>query len=225
MFRNPDPEAICALLREVKTIAVVGLSPNPDRPAFHETALHQDARPRQRLRRASTPSARPSTSPRRRSRRSPTAISASAATSCWWSSPPRGRTPISATASSTPMAARSSSAATARAASCASCTTRASPASRDPRRDALRPHRAAPRGRRPGDGGHGRAALSPAHVPFVSPRATRWCSRCAWATRRWRSPRCRWAIRTRCRWWPTSTPRRCRTGSADREPSALPGSG
>ena len=34
MFRNPDPEAICALLREVKTIAVVGLSPNPDRPAF-----------------------------------------------------------------------------------------------------------------------------------------------------------------------------------------------
>ena len=34
MFHNPDPEAICALLREVKTIAVVGLSPNPARPAF-----------------------------------------------------------------------------------------------------------------------------------------------------------------------------------------------
>ncbi len=34
MFRNPDPDAICALLREVKTIAVVGLSPNPGRPAF-----------------------------------------------------------------------------------------------------------------------------------------------------------------------------------------------
>ncbi len=34
MFRNPDPERICALLREVKTIAVVGLSPNPARPAF-----------------------------------------------------------------------------------------------------------------------------------------------------------------------------------------------
>ena len=34
MFRNPDPEQICALLREVKTIAVVGLSPNPARPAF-----------------------------------------------------------------------------------------------------------------------------------------------------------------------------------------------
>ena len=34
MFRNPDPAAICALLREVKTVAVVGLSPNPVRPAF-----------------------------------------------------------------------------------------------------------------------------------------------------------------------------------------------
>ncbi len=34
MFRNPPPETICALLREVKTIAVVGLSPNPARPAF-----------------------------------------------------------------------------------------------------------------------------------------------------------------------------------------------
>jgi predicted CoA-binding protein len=34
MFRNPAPEEICALLREVRTIAVVGLSPNPDRPAF-----------------------------------------------------------------------------------------------------------------------------------------------------------------------------------------------
>ena len=34
MFRNPAPEDLCALLREVKTIAVVGLSPNPDRPAF-----------------------------------------------------------------------------------------------------------------------------------------------------------------------------------------------
>ncbi len=34
MFRNPDSAAICALLREVKTVAVVGLSPNPERPAF-----------------------------------------------------------------------------------------------------------------------------------------------------------------------------------------------
>ena len=34
MFRNPPAAEICALLREVKTIAVVGLSPNPARPAF-----------------------------------------------------------------------------------------------------------------------------------------------------------------------------------------------
>ena len=41
MFRNPDPEQICALLREVKTIAVVGLSPNPARPAYRiARALH-----------------------------------------------------------------------------------------------------------------------------------------------------------------------------------------
>lgn len=41
MFRNPPPEAICALLREVKTIAVVGLSPNPARPAFRITRALQ----------------------------------------------------------------------------------------------------------------------------------------------------------------------------------------
>ncbi|MCL4725146.1 MAG: CoA-binding protein [Rhodocyclaceae bacterium] len=34
MFCNPPSEEICALLREAKTIAVVGLSPNPARPAF-----------------------------------------------------------------------------------------------------------------------------------------------------------------------------------------------
>jgi len=34
-FVNPDPEAICKLLREVHTIAVVGLSPNTARPSFH----------------------------------------------------------------------------------------------------------------------------------------------------------------------------------------------
>ena len=34
MFCNPPPEEICALLREAKTVAVVGLSPNPARPAF-----------------------------------------------------------------------------------------------------------------------------------------------------------------------------------------------
>lgn len=33
-FENPSPEAIQALLRRVKTIAVVGLSPKPDRPSF-----------------------------------------------------------------------------------------------------------------------------------------------------------------------------------------------
>jgi predicted CoA-binding protein len=34
MFQNPDSAQIRALLREVRTIAVVGLSPNPQRPAF-----------------------------------------------------------------------------------------------------------------------------------------------------------------------------------------------
>lgn len=34
MFRNPDADALCSMLREVKTVAVVGLSPNPDRPAY-----------------------------------------------------------------------------------------------------------------------------------------------------------------------------------------------
>lgn len=34
MFCNPPSEEICALLREAKTVAVVGLSPNPARPAF-----------------------------------------------------------------------------------------------------------------------------------------------------------------------------------------------
>ena len=33
-FQNPSPEEITALLRRVKTIAVVGLSPKPDRPSF-----------------------------------------------------------------------------------------------------------------------------------------------------------------------------------------------
>lgn len=32
-FRNPDPAAIRALLKSVRTIAVVGLSPNPRRPS------------------------------------------------------------------------------------------------------------------------------------------------------------------------------------------------
>ncbi|MEW5787190.1 MAG: CoA-binding protein [Pseudomonadota bacterium] len=33
-FDNPGPEEIKALLRRVKTIAVVGLSPKPDRPSY-----------------------------------------------------------------------------------------------------------------------------------------------------------------------------------------------
>jgi len=34
MFKNPDPQACCALLKRVKNIAVVGLSPNSSRPSF-----------------------------------------------------------------------------------------------------------------------------------------------------------------------------------------------
>jgi predicted CoA-binding protein len=34
MFENPDREARCALLKNVKNIAVVGLSPNPARPSY-----------------------------------------------------------------------------------------------------------------------------------------------------------------------------------------------
>ncbi|MBA3903011.1 MAG: CoA-binding protein [Rhodocyclaceae bacterium] len=34
MFQNPSADELRAMLREVKTIAVVGLSPNPDRPAY-----------------------------------------------------------------------------------------------------------------------------------------------------------------------------------------------
>ena len=33
-FQNPSPEEIKDLLKQVKTIAVVGLSPKPDRPSF-----------------------------------------------------------------------------------------------------------------------------------------------------------------------------------------------
>jgi uncharacterized protein len=33
-FQNPSPDEIKALLQRVKTIAVVGLSPKPDRPSF-----------------------------------------------------------------------------------------------------------------------------------------------------------------------------------------------
>ena len=33
-FENPNVEERCALLKRVKTIAVVGLSPNPSRPSY-----------------------------------------------------------------------------------------------------------------------------------------------------------------------------------------------
>lgn len=34
-FTNPHPDEINRLLREVHSVAVLGLSPNPDRPSFH----------------------------------------------------------------------------------------------------------------------------------------------------------------------------------------------
>jgi len=34
-FENPGPDAICALLKSVKTIAVVGFSPKPARPSHN----------------------------------------------------------------------------------------------------------------------------------------------------------------------------------------------
>lgn len=43
MFTNPDDDARCALLRQVRTIAVVGLSPNPSRPS-HRIARALKAR-------------------------------------------------------------------------------------------------------------------------------------------------------------------------------------
>ena len=34
IFTNPSPEQICQMLRDIHTIAVVGLSPHPERPSF-----------------------------------------------------------------------------------------------------------------------------------------------------------------------------------------------
>ena len=42
MFENPRIEACCALLKRVKTIAVVGLSPNPARPSHGVARYLQD---------------------------------------------------------------------------------------------------------------------------------------------------------------------------------------
>jgi uncharacterized protein len=41
MFENPGSEARCALLRRVKNIAVIGLSPNPSRPSYGIAAALQ----------------------------------------------------------------------------------------------------------------------------------------------------------------------------------------
>ena len=43
MFSNPDIGEICNLLREVKTIAVVGLSPLPRRPSYRIARALQGA--------------------------------------------------------------------------------------------------------------------------------------------------------------------------------------
>jgi predicted CoA-binding protein len=40
-FQNPDPQAIRALLERATTIAVVGYSPNPDRPSHLIAAVMQ----------------------------------------------------------------------------------------------------------------------------------------------------------------------------------------
>jgi predicted CoA-binding protein len=40
-YTCPEPDALRALLRQVKTIAVVGLSPNPARPSHHVAAAMQ----------------------------------------------------------------------------------------------------------------------------------------------------------------------------------------
>lgn len=42
-FQNPSDAAIRALLQSVKTIAVVGLSPQPDRPSFRVAKIMQEA--------------------------------------------------------------------------------------------------------------------------------------------------------------------------------------
>lgn len=41
MFANPSPDQIRSLLQRVKTIAVVGLSPRPDRPSYRVSRAMQ----------------------------------------------------------------------------------------------------------------------------------------------------------------------------------------
>jgi predicted CoA-binding protein len=43
MFHNPDIGEICTMLREIKTIAVVGLSPLPMRPSYRIARAMQGA--------------------------------------------------------------------------------------------------------------------------------------------------------------------------------------
>src|SRR5581483_6179318 len=43
MFSNPEIGEICAMLREVRTIAVVGLSPRPTRPSYRIARALQGA--------------------------------------------------------------------------------------------------------------------------------------------------------------------------------------
>ncbi|MCW8918278.1 MAG: CoA-binding protein [Gammaproteobacteria bacterium] len=40
-YRHPDPDALRTLLQQVKSIAVVGLSPNPSRPSHRVAAAMQ----------------------------------------------------------------------------------------------------------------------------------------------------------------------------------------
>ncbi|MEJ1958048.1 MAG: CoA-binding protein [Nitrosomonadales bacterium] len=40
-FTNPERDEICRLLREIRTIAVVGLSPNTGRPSFRVASAMQ----------------------------------------------------------------------------------------------------------------------------------------------------------------------------------------
>ena len=41
-FANPGPDEICRMLRSIRNIAVVGLSPNSDRPSFRVARAMQD---------------------------------------------------------------------------------------------------------------------------------------------------------------------------------------
>jgi uncharacterized protein len=41
-FSNPSPEQICLMMQTIQNIAVVGLSPNQDRPSFRVAQAMQD---------------------------------------------------------------------------------------------------------------------------------------------------------------------------------------